>query len=416
MLGSSLAGCAYSVVAGGQIRPAAFHNVLQHTVRARAIPLDTRVDARVVSQEGLLRVLEDALDSQWSEVELQRYERALIALGLWPRDRSLRAEFLAVMNNEVAGLYVPADEALYLVRDISRPFTLRFFSFILRRDLVMEAVLSHEIVHLLQHRAHPSLLEFALGHRNQDDLDLAIQSALEGDATRYSLEAMGIPAARLPPEKMKKHFEEEMKSSSHSVFVDAPALIRLTLGFPYVEGYRLSYSEGFNLLDNPPASTEQALHPSRRYEPFWVFDLGEAIAALPPGCVFEHANTLGELQMSVLFRDLGDAQAPAAWEGWDGDRFLVAECSGQIEFAWLTAWDSEEDAREFEAAYGEIALAAASRAGFEAPPLARRGMREVVVTSTGLLELGAKLPSLARRRQVSSVEEILEHFSREVRP
>ena len=416
ILGTALTGCAYTVVSGGQIRRATFDSVLQNTVRAREIPLDAPVNARVVSQQELRHVLEDVIDAQWTEGELRLYERALVAVGLWPRDRNLREEYLAVMSDEIAGVYIPADEALYVVKDAPPPFSIRMFSFIQRRDLMVEAVLSHELVHLLQHQVYPALLDPALTPRDQDDLDFAIQSALEGDATRYGFQAMGIPAASLPPEKLKEQIEKEMESAGHGAFIDAPALIRFTLSYPYVEGYRLSYGEGPALLERPPASTEQVLHPSRRHEKFWVFDLGEAIDALPRRCVFEHSNTLGELQMSVLFRDLGKVPVPAAWEGWDGDRFLVAECDGQLEFAWLTSWDTEPDAREFESAYAGIASAVATRAGYGAPPRALRDAREVVVVSAGLSEWAGDLPSLARRRRVSTVEEVREHFGVEALP
>ena len=96
-----------------------------------------------------------------------------------------------------------------------------------------------------------------------------------------------------------------------------------------------------------------------------------------------------ETASTVLFRDLGDAPDPAGWEGWDGDRFVVAECGEQLEFAWLTAWDTEDDAREFEAAYAGIAEAVAGRAGHGARPQTRREEREVVVASPGLRDWGA---------------------------
>lgn len=416
ILASSILGCAYGVVAGGQIRPSVFDSVLYRTVAARQIPLDVPVDARVVSQREMHDVFASALDAHWAEEDLSRYERALVAMGIWPGDRDLRNEYLAVMSDEVAGVYVPAEEALYVVEDVRKPLSVRVLSSILRRDLMLEAVLSHEIVHLLQHRAYPELLDPALQRRDQDDLDYAIQSALEGDATRYGLEAMGIRASSVAPEKLKKQIEKEMESSKGGALVDAPALIRFTLGYPYVEGYRLSYWEGTELLVSPPASTEQALHSNRRHEPFWVFDLRDVVPALPPSCSFEHSNTIGELQMSVLFRDLGDGLEPAAWEGWDGDRFLVAECAGALEFVWLTAWDTDRDAREFEVAYGEIAARAAARAGLATSPTARRSNREVVVTTAGLDGLASELSSLARRRRVSKVEELREHFSMEAPP
>ena len=58
---------------------------------------------------------------------------------------------------------------------------------------------------------------------------------------------------------------------------------------------------------------------------------------------------LGEMQLQVLLRKHGGKSAAA---GWDGDRYAVFEGpKDRLGLVWLSTWDSEEDAREFTAAY-----------------------------------------------------------------
>jgi hypothetical protein len=108
-------------------------------------------------------------------------------------------------------------------------------------------------------------------------------------------------------------------------------------------------------------------------------------------------NDVGELQISVLFRDLSEDPDPAIWQGWNGDRYLVADCAGRTEWVWWTAWDSERDAVEFADAYLELAPAVAARASSRIPILARRGATYVVVTSNGFAREASKAPPPATR-------------------
>jgi hypothetical protein len=60
-------------------------------------------------------------------------------------------------------------------------------------------------------------------------------------------------------------------------------------------------------------------------------------------------NVLGEMQLAVLLRKHGGKSAAA---GWDGDRYAIFEGpKGRLGLVWLSTWDSEDDAREFTAAY-----------------------------------------------------------------
>src|SRR5262249_60774466 len=71
-----------------------------------------------------------------------------------------------------------------------------------------------------------------------------------------------------------------------------------------------------------------------------------------PGWKEAGRNVVGELQLSVLLRRQGGKQAAS---GWDGDTFAVFEGpDDRLGLAWLTTWDSEDDAREFARAYARF--------------------------------------------------------------
>jgi len=412
-LGAS--GCAYSMIRDGRIRQEPFQEIVWRTAAARGIEPPLPIDARVVTSAELEEVIRRAISREWNDEEIRRYQHALTAMGLWPGNRDLIDEFAAVMREEIAGVYDPGDRALYIVSDTKAAFTSRLLSALLRRDLEREFVLSHELVHLLQHARYPALMDTDPFFRQHDDAGGAIQAAIEGDATRYGFEALDLLPKLPEPEDFRGELDSALASAHEGALAAAPALIRLTLAFPYTYGYRLSYDEGKELLDSPPASTEQVLHAGERRAPFLAIDLGPLRDALPERCRFVHENTLGELEISVLFRDLAANPSEDAWAGWDGDRYLVAECDGRPAILWLTAWDSRSDALEFETAYRGILPALVARAGFAAPPNVTRSEREVVVHSDALFPLVKLLSERTRRQRVSTLPELRDHFGADAR-
>lgn len=407
-LGAS--GCTYSMIRDGRLRPEPFDGIVSRTAAARGIEPQLPIDARVVTSEELEMVIRRAITRAWSDDQIRRYQRALTAMGLWPGDRDLLGEFIAVMREEVAGLYDPSERALYIVSDTEAPFLERLISALLRRDIERESVLSHELVHLLQHARYPSLMDTDPFFHEHDDVGAAIQAAIEGDATRYGLEALDLLPQLPEPADFREEIDSELASIHGGAFATAPALIQLTLAFPYTHGYRLSHGEGKALLDSPPASTEQVLHAGKRRAPFLAIDLGPLRDALPARCRFVHENTLGELGISVLFRDLANDPSEDAWVGWDGDRYLVAQCDERPAILWLTAWDSRSDALEFETAYGGILEALVARAGLATPPHVARSEREVLVYSDALTPVAKALSSRTRRQRLSTLPELRDHF------
>jgi hypothetical protein len=398
------------MVQGDRIREDAFDDVLSRTVAARDLAVPDRFDSRVIRRDDIPDLLRDAIVADWDPQAIADYQETLVAIGAWPADRDLVDEYVSVSQEELAGVYIPTESTLFVVEDAPIPFSLRVLSAVARRDLMREIVLAHELVHLLQHGAYPELLEDDPRWRDQDDAAAALGAALEGDATRFGILAVIGDEDALPsPESFRADIEAGQTDDSGAL-ARAPALLRLTLAFPYVSGYALSLKEGAALLDDPPASTEQAIHPTKRHEPFLAIDLSPARGALPDHCRWLGDNTLGELGISVLLRDLGDAPSPSTWEGWDGDRFLAARCGQRHAFVWETRWDTDGDAAEFANAYAGIAIRIRDRIGLERAPAILLDGSRVRIVSDPLRRVSDALDTLSRRARVARVTELRAHF------
>lgn len=396
--------CTHSLVEHGAGGDDALETMVARVESVRGIQARRPIDARVVTQPQLVELLRSELVAQRRPEEIEGYEAGLVTVGLWPPDLPLVATVVDLMAEEVAGLYLADERALLVVSERELPFSQWLEWARERQDFMAEFALSHELVHLLQHQRYPTLLENDALYFSNDDLAVSVQSAFEGDAMYFGSLALGVPLPE--PSDLKVSVEQEMQQADGAL-ASAPRLLRELLVFPYSQGYRLAFREADQLLEDPPASSEQAIHEERRWDAFTVFDLAALSRLLPEGCLPVFENTVGELQLRILLQELGPEEAtPAVWEGWDGDRYLAARCGDRRALLWLTSWDSEADAEEFAAGYSRLATRAAARAGLTQPVRVERFGRQVVVASAELHGLMEAVPAQAERARVRSVREL----------
>jgi hypothetical protein len=143
-----------------------------------------------------------------------------------------------------------------------------------------------------------------------------------------------------------------------------PPILRESLTFPYERGLQLvlglQVAGGWDAVDaayeDPPASTEQVLHPEKyeaREEPIEVALAADLAGRMGDGWESTYEDTFGEFQFGVWLRNaLGRAdEGNEAAAGWGGDRFAVLEGPAD---AWAvvmkTEWDEAGDATQFLAA------------------------------------------------------------------
>jgi hypothetical protein len=281
-------------------------------------------------------------------------------------------------------------------------------------------VLAHEIGHALQHDNFdvPPVRELT-----DDDTFLASMALLEGDAMLTML-AYASAEERVPLKRTlvraqrsveRGDLDEYLKATSDSRRLMAAApIVRERLMFPYLGGMRfmgmLHRTGGFALVDKsyrqPPVTTEQVLHPEK-------YLAGERAIEVPapkppPGFETLASGRMGELQIRItLERCSSRADAVEAAAGWGGDAYsIVRDRGGRNALLWATAWDSDDDAAEFERAIARTLRCWKQGGGVEGAVFGphsrvlRRGSRVAVVRGldlpgvlVGLLALPGDAPA-----------------------
>jgi hypothetical protein len=142
--------------------------------------------------------------------------------------------------------------------------------------------------------------------------------------------------------------------------------VRASLAFQYDDGTaftgRALNSGGWAAVDraqaDPPASTEQVLHPERYFErrdPPVDVRLGGTDRPEAAGWTRIFEDTFGELQIRVLAaRTLAPDEAARIAAGWGGDRLRALARGDDVVLVWMTAWDTPDDAAEFAAAMPRV--------------------------------------------------------------
>jgi hypothetical protein len=169
-------------------------------------------------------------------------------------------------------------------------------------------------------------------------------------------------SSKITDDTVKKVADEAVaweKGDSKLASAVAPRLFVRTADFSWRRGAVFALTQyTMGKLDQayarPPSSTEQVLHPAK-------YAADEKPIAIDPAAVVEflaakdykpvYRTVLGELGVAlVLETHFPREDLAAVSEGWGGDLFEVFEKEGAPPLVvWLTEWDGEEDAIEFQA-------------------------------------------------------------------
>jgi len=155
-----------------------------------------------------------------------------------------------------------------------------------------------------------------------------------------------------------------------------------------------------SLYLDPPVSTEQILHPEKYAAGETYAELADPADAARDGGPLDgwrllRSNALGELQWRIVFTEHGQGDiAELLAAGWDGDRYAVFERDGEILMAMTTHWDTEDDAKDFEAGYYEVQGAKGLPA--DAARLVDQRGRFVAVVEGGDADLAAEVMAFMR--------------------
>jgi hypothetical protein len=264
-------------------------------------------------------------------------------LLLMPENDSLEQLYLDLLTSQVAGLYDDDDKHMYVVTADGGI------------GPAEEITYAHEFTHALQDQRF--VLKDLMGEEfDQSDRQMARAALVEGDATLLmSLWAQqNLTAAELG------EVASTADPASQAVLDKMPAILKDPLLFPYTQGLTLALTAftqggGFAgvdaLYDNPPASTEQVLHPEKleaREAPVAVAFPDDLAVRLGDGWKVSLQDTLGELLLGIVLKEGGAEATLDAAAGWGGDRIALVEGpDGEVGVVLDTAWDTSADADEF---------------------------------------------------------------------
>lgn len=340
--------------------------ILPRLEQIRGWKFQRAVAAGIQPVEDFLAYADAGFAEEYGEEGMLGMATSAVLFGFLRDGEDYESTVRELLRVAVGGYYDPKTDHFWIIEGFAA-------------GALAEILMAHELQHALddQHFPLEAMFESVAG---DDDRIFAMRSVIEGSATS----AMNLYLLRgaleewLAPGEL---MDAGMISAQMKAMEKAPLALSVGLLLPYLEG-NIFLVRGGSLLraasqapapedlrrafEDPPRSSEQILHP----EKYWdeeSFDAPRAVALadrsaeLGEGwrCVDE--NVLGEIGCALLAAPrlptplelqfgAGALRNPAS-AGWGGDRFRSYRSAGGARVAEaLVEWDSEADAREFEAA------------------------------------------------------------------
>lgn len=357
----------------------------------RGLAFKSPVAVREVDAAGMAAAVREEAARQMEGPRWAAAERALKAFALVPRKSDLRRTVLDLLDAQVVGLYDPHGKRLFVAAGPGSEVLEEYgalpgmpegFSW-------QDFFVLHELVHALTDQ-HFDLAALPLEDLSQGDRASAARCVVEGDATWVMLQDL-YDALKATPEQRAGMGDlagtlglgRDLMGESVPPYLTENLLVGYLAGFRLVDEARRRGGPGAvdALYRTPPPSMEQVLHPEKYFA-----GVDPPVALEPPVPAAGWGRELfrgvwGEFDTRLVLRAWGvaEAQAEEASEGWGGDAFAVFEVTGGgTAFAWETAWDTPQDADEFERCLRAVAGLEVTRQGQRvrvlcaaAPPAAR---------------------------------------------
>jgi len=299
---------------------------------------------------------------------------ALAHIGLLPKPIELAEVEEQAMTTQAGAYYDPTAKQFCLVM-------------VPDSDLLLDAISAHELTHALQDQHFDLNRYLPSDSRIDDDAAAARRFVAEGDATFVMLlyAARGMAGDQLSPavvaslrgqiatlaaqdvDTLKAQVRGQVAAFGRMApeikqSIDAMDDIPLTVLVPLLDSYMkgalvvvTAYEHGGwpgvdALYRDPPASTEQVLHPATKLFP--ARERPHRVTLARPTDPELAGNVLGELQWKIYFELWKSPRAEQASEGWGGDRYSVTRRKdGRLIARLATIWDTPGDAEQFAAAY-----------------------------------------------------------------
>ncbi len=298
------------------------------------------------------RLAEDLLTASTSEPG-QGDATVFALLGLLPSGFDLRRAYVDLSAGQPADFYEHKSRVMVVVSDrgfgiVERLAYIRAYDFALQdQHFGLAGRLGYDPA------ACPCI----------DESSAAVRALIEGDAAL--LQEQWLRTYATLQDLTDLALSERGPAGPANAVV--PLFVLQAVGFPKTLGLefvrRLYLKGGWAAVDaayaNPPASTEQILHPERYPKAAPVaIDAPYLSVALGSGWHEVGHGVLGEWNTRALLEtEVPQPEAEAAAFGWGGDAYRVYQTatSGESVLVWIASWDGLHDAGEFASAFQKYA-------------------------------------------------------------
>ncbi|MBI9049594.1 MAG: hypothetical protein JEZ00_09250 [Anaerolineaceae bacterium] len=322
----------------------------EEVIGIRHLMPDETIYRNMLSQPELRERITDVWLADYTDEDIRRDTLVYALLGVIEPDFDLKGFIVDLYSEQIAGFYDGETKEMVVIQG-------GLFGGLERMTY------AHEFTHLLQDQNYN--FDEGLNLNDElylDDMDayVAIQALVEGDAvmTEYLWYQMYATA---DDQMDVQQFAQQMYTP---VYDTAPWFIKNELLYPYQFGLEFIHTiyveQGWDGVEavyaNPPASTEQIMHPERYLvDPPVTVSLSTLADTLPDDWEKIAGSSFGEGQLYLTLMNMqgGDtADTVTIWEatkGWGGDQYqlYVQADTDEVIFVLKTQWDTEDDAVEF---------------------------------------------------------------------
>ncbi len=320
----------------------------------RRLPAAEDVAYEVIDSETFLARLRETMSEDFPAEHIEAEANAYKRLGLLGPNQDLEQLVLKLYDQQALASYEPETKTFSIIGPVKKI------------GATESIIVAHEYGHALQDQAF-DLTDFYELDRDLADQSWARAALVEGDATAVMYD---WAARELKLSDLLSVSAQALTKQDANKLKRLPDILTRPLEFAYIDGYAfvnaLRGRGDWDAVDaafgDPPASTEQILHPELYPGELPVdIQLPDVAAALGPEWTTSYEQTMGEMQTHIWLADGKKAASlfpalPAqlpnseAAAGWGGDRLASLDGpDGSWVLVWQTDWDSKADQMEFRA-------------------------------------------------------------------
>jgi hypothetical protein len=334
-------------------------------------PIKSGIKHKLVTRPDVTTYLMKKFDEDKSSQKLEQSELVLKKFGLLNHDFNLRPFLLSLLTEQIAGYYDDKTRTVNML-DWIEPDE-------------QKPVLAHELTHALQDQ-HSALKKWGSvtltttahnvrednDHIATDEVDDTRDAVLEGQAMAvfvdYGLKPMN-KSLLTQPEIIGNIVGAMADTTGSPVMARAPLMLQQTLVFPYSQGLAFTaavlHARGAQnafagVMDNPPSSTFEIMHPDLYLArtPVPALHLADIHPLIDKDYAPYDVGVMGALDVQILTELFGgDSARDVLTPAWDGGVYYAAQrrnvtdaekkTTGSLALIYYSRWKNSDSARTF---------------------------------------------------------------------